>query len=163
MNAKDVLDANEEYGTESALFTEMFKQKERWISEYRMVFFLEIFYVFRQQNMQRQLEKATDLVRLIVQKMEIPAEIEVDDTSKIDKNQIKMRIQKFRQTFNTVRRFNQLQSSISDSWSRKFHLFIHLDQFKWLYNEKGVSIFSWLIDTPLIANKKKKQQQQMIF
>jgi hypothetical protein len=74
-----------------------------------------------------------------------------------------MRIQKFRQTFNTVRRFNQLQSSISDSWSRKFHLFIHLDQFKWLYNEKGVSIFSWLIDTPLIANKKKKQQQQMIF
>jgi hypothetical protein len=80
-----------------------------------MVFFLEIFYVFRQQNMQRQLEKATDLVRLIVQKMEIPAEIEVDDTSKIDKNQIKMRIQKFRQTFNTVRRFNQLQSSISDS------------------------------------------------
>ncbi len=65
--------------------------------------------------MQRQLEKATDLVRLIVQKMEIPAEIEVDDTSKIDKNQIKMRIQKFRQTFNTVRRFNQLQSSISDS------------------------------------------------
>jgi hypothetical protein len=80
-----------------------------------MVFFLEIFYVFRQQNMQRQLEKATDLVRLIVQKMEIPAEIEVDDTSKIDKNQIKMRIKKFRQTFNTVRRFNQLQSSISDS------------------------------------------------
>jgi hypothetical protein len=29
LNAKDVLDANEEYGTESALFTEMFKQKER--------------------------------------------------------------------------------------------------------------------------------------
>jgi hypothetical protein len=65
--------------------------------------------------MQRQLEKITDLVRLIVQKMNIPAEIEVDDISKSDKNQMKTKIEKFRQTFSAVRRFKQMQSSISDS------------------------------------------------
>jgi hypothetical protein len=53
--------------------------------------------------------------------MDIPAEIEVDDAPKNDKNQIKSRLLKFRQTFSTARRFNQVQSSISDSLSRDFH------------------------------------------
>jgi hypothetical protein len=64
--------------------------------------------------MQRQLEKITDLVRLIVQKMEIPVEMEVDDASKNDKNNSWMRIKKFQRTFNIARRFTHIQSIASD-------------------------------------------------
>ena len=56
--------------------------------------------------MVQQLEKITDLVRLIVQKMEIPAEMEIDDTSKDD-----ITIQKLRQEFNTTRRFALIPTS----------------------------------------------------
>jgi hypothetical protein len=56
--------------------------------------------------MVQQLEKITDLVRLIVQKMEIPAEMEIDDTSKDD-----MRIQKLPHEFNTTRRFALILTS----------------------------------------------------
>ncbi len=37
--------------------------------------------------MQRQLEKISDVVRLIAQKLEISAEMEVNDTSKSDKKE----------------------------------------------------------------------------
>lgn len=60
--------------------------------------------------MQRQVEKLTDLVRLIVQKMEIPAEIEVDDTSSNDKNDVQMKMKKLRQTFSAVHRFQHFPS-----------------------------------------------------
>lgn len=65
---------------------------------------------FRQQDTQRQLEKLTDLVRLIVQKMEIPAEVEVDDTSSCDRNDVAIRMKKFRQTFTAVHRFQRFHS-----------------------------------------------------
>ena len=65
---------------------------------------------YRQQEMQRQLEKLTDLVRLIVQKMEIPAEVEVDDTSLSDRNDVSIRMKKLRQTFSAVQRLQRLHS-----------------------------------------------------
>jgi len=58
--------------------------------------------------MQRQLEKITELLRLIVQKMEISTEIVIDDRSKCDKNDACIKVQKLRQTFNVVRRFSRL-------------------------------------------------------
>jgi hypothetical protein len=67
--------------------------------------------------MQRQLEKMTDLVRLIVQKMQIPAEMEVDDTSKGDKNESWTKLQKLRQSINVTRRISHMQSSTSNTLS----------------------------------------------
>jgi hypothetical protein len=64
--------------------------------------------------MLRQLEKTNALVRLIVQKMEIPAEMEIDDASKCDKNENSMKMQKFRRTLNVARRFSRLQSSTNN-------------------------------------------------
>jgi len=69
--------------------------------------------------MQRQLEKITDLVRLIVQKMEIPVEMEVDDASKNDRNDSWRRIKKFQRTFNAARRFTHIKSTTSDSLSHE--------------------------------------------
>jgi len=80
--------------------------------------FFYSFYLYRQKNIERQLEKITDLVRLIVQKMEIPAEMEDNDTSETDKNENWI---KLRQTFNITRQFAQIQSTTSDSLSHEFH------------------------------------------
>jgi hypothetical protein len=54
--------------------------------------------------MHRQLDKITDLLRLIIQKLEIPAEIEADDSSKINANENLKKIQKIRQGFSFTRR-----------------------------------------------------------
>ncbi len=61
-------------------------------------------YFYRQKGMHRQLDKITDLIRLIIQKLEIPAEIEVDDSSKINANENLKKIQKIRQGFSFTRR-----------------------------------------------------------
>ena len=62
--------------------------------------------------MQRQLEKITDLVRLIVQKMDIRTEMEGDDTHQAGKNENLLKMQKIRQTLNVARRFTRTRSSI---------------------------------------------------
>ncbi|CAF1483084.1 unnamed protein product [Adineta steineri] len=89
VNTTDVLEAKDEYDTESAIFSEMYNQKQR------------------QKGLQHQLEKVTDLVRLVVQKMEIPAEIEVNDASKSDKNEKMKKLQKFRHAVSVTRRTSQ--------------------------------------------------------
>ncbi|CAF1082681.1 unnamed protein product [Adineta steineri] len=89
VNTSDVLEAKDEYDTESAIFSEMYNQKQR------------------QKGLQHQLEKVTDLVRLVVQKMEIPAEIEVNDASKSDKNEKMKKLQKFRHAVSVTRRTSQ--------------------------------------------------------
>jgi hypothetical protein len=61
--------------------------------------------------MQRQLEKITDLVRLVVQKMEIRTEIEGDDSTYGGKNENFMKMQKIRQTLNVARRFTRMRGS----------------------------------------------------
>jgi len=61
--------------------------------------------------MQRQLEKITDLVRLIVQKMDIHTEIEGDETTRGGKHENFMKMQKIRQTLNVARRFSRVRSS----------------------------------------------------
>ena len=64
------------------------------------------------------MEKLTDLVRLIVQKMEIPAETEVDDISPSnEKNDVQLRLKKLRQTFSAVHRFQQAHSLSSAPFS----------------------------------------------
>jgi hypothetical protein len=68
-------------------------------------------FLCRQKDMQRQLEKITDLVRLVVQKMEIHTEMEGDDTNRGGKNENFMKMQKFRQTLNVARRFTRSRSS----------------------------------------------------
>ncbi|CAF0983219.1 unnamed protein product [Adineta ricciae] len=93
LNTNDVLQANDECGNESALFIEFYKQKRR------------------QKDMQRQLEKITDLVRLIVQKMEIRTEIEGDDRTTGGKHENFLKAQKIRQTINVARRFSRVRSS----------------------------------------------------
>ena len=61
--------------------------------------------------MQRQLEKITDLVRLVVQKMEIRTEMEGDDTHRDGKKENLMKMQKIRQTLSVARRFSRARSS----------------------------------------------------
>jgi hypothetical protein len=65
----------------------------------------------RQKDMQRKLDKITDLVRLVVQKMEISTEMEANDTNQSGKNENFIKMQKFRQTLNVARRFSRLRSS----------------------------------------------------
>ncbi len=65
----------------------------------------------RQKDMQRKLDKITDLVRLVVQKMEIRTEMEANDTNQSGKNENFIKMQKFRQTLNVARRFSRLRSS----------------------------------------------------
>ncbi|CAF0765651.1 unnamed protein product [Adineta steineri] len=92
VNTHDVLEASDESGTESALFVELYKQKRR------------------QKDMQRQLEKITDLIRLVVQKMDIHTEAEGDET-KSGKHENFMKMQRIRQTLNAARRFSRAPSS----------------------------------------------------
>ncbi len=68
-------------------------------------------FLCRQKDMQRQLEKITDLVRLVVQKMEIRTEMEGDDTHRDGKKENLMKMQKIRQTLSVARRFSRARSS----------------------------------------------------
>lgn len=77
----------------------------------RFIRILKLFLFDRQKDMQRKLEKITELVRLIVQKMEIRTEVEGDDTNLDHKNEKFIKMQKFRQTLNVARRFSRLRSS----------------------------------------------------
>lgn len=67
---------------------------------------------FRQKDMQRQLEKITDLVRLIVQKMDIRTEMEGDDTHRTGPNENFLKMQKIRQTLQVARRFTRARPSV---------------------------------------------------
>lgn len=60
--------------------------------------------------MQQQLEKVTDLIRLMVQKLEIHAELVNDDSPKCERNEKFVKIQKVRRTISATRRFNQWRS-----------------------------------------------------
>ncbi|CAF1323136.1 unnamed protein product [Adineta steineri] len=99
INTKDILDVNEEYTPENELFTEMYEQKHR------------------QKIMQNQLDKITDLVKLIVQKMEISTEITTDDRSKCDNHGECKKTPKLRQTINTTCQFSHLRSTAKDNIS----------------------------------------------
>ena len=61
--------------------------------------------------MEHQLETITGLVRLIVEKMEIRAELSVDDTSESNRHEINPRMQRFRRTFLAARRFSGFSSA----------------------------------------------------
>ncbi len=111
MNTNDVLEINEECGTENALFIEMYKQKQRLYSRFFNLDLKKNFFFCRQKDMQRKLDKITDLVRLVVQKMEIRTEMEGDDTYRSGKNENFMKMQKVRQTLNVAHRFARLRSS----------------------------------------------------
>jgi len=67
--------------------------------------------------MQRQLDKITDLVQLIVQKMEIRTEIGIDDRSKYDPKEKCITTQRFRPTINVARRGHRLQTSRNNNFS----------------------------------------------
>ena len=66
--------------------------------------------IYRQKEMQRQLQKITDMVRLIVQKMNIVTEAEVDDAVDRSKTESHVRVKKFQQLFQTARRFTHSES-----------------------------------------------------
>jgi len=78
---------------------------------FELIFIFEIIFFCRQKDMQRQLEKITDLIRLVVQKMEIRTEMDGDDNYRGGKNENFMKMQKFRQTLNAARRFSRNRSS----------------------------------------------------
>lgn len=61
--------------------------------------------------MQRQLEKITDLVQLIVQKMEIRTEITNDDRLKVYDNDENPKTPQLRKTSNVIRRIRRLRPS----------------------------------------------------
>lgn len=61
--------------------------------------------------MQRQLEKITDLVRLVVQKMDIRTEMESDDIHQGGKNANNSKLQKIRHSLSAARRFSRVRSS----------------------------------------------------
>lgn len=61
--------------------------------------------------MQQQLEKVSDLIRLILQKLEIQAELVNDDSSKSDRKDKFVKIQRIRRTISAARRFNNWRSS----------------------------------------------------
>lgn len=77
----------------------------------RRIDFRKRIFSFRQKDMQRQLEKITNLVRLVVQKMEIRTEIESDDIYQGGKNGNNKKIQKVRYALNAARRFSRAQNS----------------------------------------------------
>ncbi len=65
--------------------------------------------------MQRQMDKITDLMQLVVQKMEINTEIVTDDRSKCDDLDNCGKTQHFRRTLNAMRRIPRLRRSTSNS------------------------------------------------
>ncbi len=73
--------------------------------------------MYRQKDTQRQLEKITELVQLIVQKMEISTEIVIDDRSKFDNREDSMKTQQLRRTLNVARRLHRLRPSTKDNIS----------------------------------------------
>lgn len=74
--------------------------------------------LYRQKEMQHQLEKITDLVRLIVQKLGISTDIVTEDRSTCDNQERSIKIQKLRHTFNAARRFSRFRSSINKDSSQ---------------------------------------------
>ena len=60
--------------------------------------------------MQRQLEKIGDMVRLIVQKMEIRTEIDGDDVNQGTRNEHLVKMHRIRQTLNAARRFSRART-----------------------------------------------------
>ncbi|CAF1093211.1 unnamed protein product [Rotaria sordida] len=106
LDVNNVLDSYDENCTERVLFVELYKQKRR------------------QKDMQRQLEKMTDLVRLVLQKMEIQTETESDDITSNDKNENFLKMQKFRHVFNVARRFSHARSINGNNP----HLFTHSEE-----------------------------------
>ncbi|CAF1060727.1 unnamed protein product [Rotaria sordida] len=106
LDVNNVLDSYDENCTERVLFVELYKQKRR------------------QKDMQRQLEKMTDLVRLVLQKMEIQTETESDDITSNDKNENFLKMQKFRHVFNVTRRFSHARSTNGNNP----HLFTHSEE-----------------------------------
>jgi len=65
--------------------------------------------------MQRQLDKITDLVLLIVQKMEIRTEIGIEDKSKCDAKEKSTITQQLRPTINVARRMHRLRSATNNN------------------------------------------------
>ena len=59
----------------------------------------------RQKDVQRQLEKISNLLRLIVQKMEIHTEIDNDNATQDEKHESFAKMRKFRNVFHATRRF----------------------------------------------------------
>ena len=74
---------------------------------------MHLFSSRRQKEVQRQLDKITDLVRLVVQKMEIRTEIEADDSPRSNRTEGLAKMQKLRQTLNVTRRFSRSRSGMS--------------------------------------------------
>lgn len=66
--------------------------------------------IYRHKEIQRQLEKITDMVRLIVQKMNIVTETEVDGTFDRSKTESHVRVKKFQQLFQAARRFTRSET-----------------------------------------------------
>lgn len=64
----------------------------------------------RQKDMQRHLEKIADMVRLIVQKMEIRTEMDGDDVNRGTRNENLVKMQRIRQALNAARRFSRARS-----------------------------------------------------
>ena len=112
MKNHDVLDLSDECGAENALFVELYKQKRRYVNSVDPSLHLFVSH-HRQKEVQRQLDKITDLVRLVVQKMEIRTEIEADDSPRTDRTESLAKMQKFRQTLNVARRFSRARSGMS--------------------------------------------------
>jgi hypothetical protein len=80
----------------------------------------------RQKDMQRQLEKLTDLIQLIVNKMNIRTDMKGDDSiGQSENNDHGMKMQRFRQTFAVGRRFSLARSS---QLGKSSYSYDHLDR-----------------------------------
>lgn len=65
--------------------------------------------------MQGQMDKITELIQLVVQKMEIRTEVVFNDRSKCDDNEECMPDSKLRQTINVTRRLQRLRASMKNT------------------------------------------------
>lgn len=72
-----------------------------------------VWYVRRQKDMQRQLDKITELVQLVVQKMEINTERMNEDRLKLDDTDEDQTMPKARQTSSIFRRIRRLRPPTS--------------------------------------------------
>ena len=75
----------------------------------------------RQKEIQQQLAKVTDLIRLVVLKLDIHSDIMVDDQTQTNTNDNFKKVRKIRQTLNVARRFNQLRSTAGNKSSQFFN------------------------------------------
>ena len=86
----------------------------------RSNFFLRYLFdhcLYRQKDMQRQLNKITELVQLVVHKMEISTEIVIDDRSKADNKKKCIETPQLQQALNVARRLHRLRPSTNKSIS----------------------------------------------